>query len=179
MSKVDTKNIVKTSMLLAIAIVIQLLGRSFPQINQFLVGPLINAILILATFICDTKWGVLTGLLTPILAWLVGQLPAPMAPFIPFIIIGNLVYVIAFGVLSKYKYGKYIGILVGSFVKYLFLSFSATKVVYLLDVNIPKKVLEKLAIMMSTPQLVTAIIGGIFALILITLLARRKIIDKY
>jgi len=162
MSKVDTKNIVKTSMLLAIAIVIQLLGRSFPQINQFLVGPLINAILILATFI-----------------WLVGQLPAPMAPFIPFIIIGNLVYVIAFGVLSKYKYGKYIGILVGSFVKYLFLSFSATKVVYLLDVNIPKKVLEKLAIMMSTPQLVTAIIGGIFALILITLLARRNIIDKY
>jgi len=179
MSNVDTKHIVKTSMLLAVAIVIQLLGRSFPQINQFLVGPLINAILILATFICGIKWGVLTGLLTPVLAWLVGQLPPPMAPFIPFIIIGNLVYVVAFGVLSKHKYGNYLGLLVGSFIKYLFLSFSVTKVVYLLNIDIPKKVLEKLAIMMSTPQLITAIVGGIFALVLISLLSRRNIIKKY
>jgi len=178
MSKVETKNIVKTSMLLATAIVIQLLGRTFPQINQFLVGPVINTILILTTFICGLKWGVLTSLLTPILAWLVGQLAPPMAPFVPFIIIGNLVYVISFGIFSKYKYGNYLGIIIGSIFKYLFLSLSATKVIQFLGINMPIKIFEKLAIMMSTPQLITALCGGIFAIILITILTKRNIIEK-
>jgi len=165
-------------MLLATAIVIQLLGRTFPQINQFLVGPAINTILILITIICGLRWGILTGLLTPILALVVGQLAPPMAPFIPFIIIGNLIYVIVFKVISNYKYGNYIGILIASFLKYLFLSFSASKIVKIIGLNMPNKILEKLSIMMSTPQLITALTGGILALILISMLSKRNLIKN-
>ncbi|WP_291571107.1 ECF transporter S component [Clostridium sp. UBA4548] len=178
MPKLQTKNLVITSMLLAVAIVIQFLGRNFPQINQFLVGPIINSILILTTILCGIKWGALTGVLTPILAWTVGQLLPPMAPFIPFIILGNIIYVILFNSVSKFKFGNYIGILLGSFGKYLFLSISASKLVTLFGVNIPGKVLAKLAIMMSTPQLITGITGGVFALILFALLSKRHAIHN-
>lgn len=176
MSKIETNNVVKTSILLATAIVIQFFGRNFPQINQFLVGPVINTILILTTIICGLKWGILTGLLTPVLALIVGQLSLPMAPFIPFIIMGNIIYVIVFKVFSNYKYGDYIGILISSVFKYLFLSFSAKNVVKLIGLNLPNKILEKLAIMMSTPQLITALCGGIFAISLIAMLSKRNLI---
>ncbi|EQB87026.1 uncharacterized membrane protein YuzA (DUF378 family) [Clostridium punense] len=178
MSKFQTQDLIKTSMLLAIAIVIQVLGRNFPQINQFFVGPIINSILILTTILCGLKWGICTGALTPILAWLVGQLLPPMAPFIPFIVMGNIIYVILFASVSKIRYGSYLGILLGSFGKYLFLSLSASKLVTLLGVNIPAKVLAKLTIMMSTPQLITGLAGGILALILASILSKRKVFSN-
>lgn len=169
------KNLVRASLLLAIAIIIQFLGKNIPQINQFLVGPVVNAILIITAFVCGTWWGVGVGVLTPIMAWLVGQLPGPMAPFIPFIMIGNALFVIFFGILKNYqKWGKYIGLLLGSFIKFLFLSLSAAKLITVFNIGLPPKVASKLVIMMGTPQLITALIGGAIALVLIKLLTKRK-----
>lgn len=169
---------VKASFFLAIAIVFQLLGRNIPQINQFFVGPVVNAVLILTAYICGTKWGVLTGILTPVLAWFVGQLLTPLAPFIPFIAIGNAIYVIFFGVLKRYKFGIYIGIIIGSFAKFIFLSFASSNLVHLFKLNIPQKYLEKLIISMGIPQFITGIIGGIISVILIQILIKRKIINN-
>lgn len=170
------KKLVRASLLLAIAIIVQILGKNIPEINQFLVGPIVNAILILTTFVCGTWWGVGVGVLTPVIAWLVGQLPGPMAPFIPFIMIGNSLFVIFFGILkNQQKWGKYIGLLFGSFIKFLFLSFSAAKLITIFNIGLPSKVASKLVIMMGIPQLVTALIGGVIALVLIELLTKRKV----
>jgi riboflavin transporter len=175
--KNNLRKLIRASMLLAIAIVFQIIGRNTPQVSQFLVGPVVNAILILTAVVCGIQWGVGVGIITPILAWLVGQLAAPMAPFIPFIMAGNLLYVVCFGILNKYiKYGSYLGVGLGSLIKFAFLSISASKLVSIFSINIPSKVASKLIIAMGVPQLITAVIGGILALIFINILSKRKLI---
>ncbi|QCX33372.1 ECF transporter S component [Caloramator sp. E03] len=174
--KEDVKCIVRSGLLLAIAIVFQTIGRNIPQINQFIVGPAINTILLIGTFTCGIWWGVAIGVLTPITAWVLGQLPQPMAPFIPFIALGNAIYVVTFGVLSYYKkWGQIFGYLLGSVLKYLFLYFSALKLIYLFKISIPEKVASKLVVMMGIPQLITALIGGGIAIIIIKMLLKRNI----
>lgn len=173
--KNNTKSIVTAAMLLAIAIVMQIIGRNIPQINQFLVGPVVNAILLLTTIYCGTKWGTITGILTPIMAYLVGQLLPSMAPFIPFIIIGNIIYVVIFGLLRKRKNGEYIGIFLGALTKYLFLFLSATKLIHWINLGIPPKVAGKLAIMMGVPQFITGIVGGAIALAIYVMLSKRRV----
>ena len=109
MKNSNINKLIKASLFLALAIVFQVIGKTVPQISQFFVGPAVNAILILTVAICGGIYGVLVGSLTPILAWLTGQLPSALGPFIPFIIIGNMLFVLSFAFISKRgKYGKYI-----------------------------------------------------------------------
>jgi hypothetical protein len=166
------KSLVRSGLLLAIAIVFQAIGKNFPGINQFLVGPVINAILLIGTFMCGIWWGTAIGILTPLTAWMLGQLTSPLGPFVPFIMAGNAIFVICFGLLkNKGQWGKYAGILSGAFIKYLFLYFSATKLIHLFKLKLPAKI----AVVMGIPQLITALIGGAIAIVLIEMLLKRKI----
>ena len=176
MKNVNVNKLVKASLFLALAIVFQVIGKTVPQISQFFVGPAVNAILILTATICGGVYGLLIGSLTPMLAWLTGQLAGALGPFIPFIIIGNMLFVLSFVFLNNQgKYGKYFGIIIGAFIKYIFLSVSALKLIPLFKLNIPAKIADKLVIAMGIPQLITALIGGAFALILIEILRKRKV----
>ena len=74
---------------------------------------------------------------------------------------------------KKLKNGEVIGVLVGSFLKYLFLFISATKLIDIIAPGMKDAVKAKLAIAMGVPQLVTAIIGGSLAIILYQLLKKR------
>lgn len=172
----NVNKLVRSSLFLALAIVFQVIGKSAPQISQLFVGPAVNAILILTTAMCGGVYGILVGSLTPLLAWLTGQLAGPLGPFVPFIIIGNILFVLSFVILNnKGKYGKYLGIIIGAFIKYLFLSLSASKLIPLFKLNMPTKIVNKLVLTMGIPQLITALIGGFLALIIITILRKRKI----
>ncbi|MBU3128114.1 ECF transporter S component [Clostridium tagluense] len=176
MKNLNINKLVKASLFLAIAIVFQVIGKTAPQISQFFVGPAINAVLILTAAICGGVFGVLVGCLTPLLAWLTGQLPSAFGPFIPFIIIGNILFILSFVTISnRGKYGKYLGIIIGAFIKYIFLWISASKLITLFQLNIPAKIANKLIIGMGIPQLITALIGGAFALLLIEILKKRKV----
>lgn len=171
------QNLVRSGLFLGIAIVFQLIGKNFPQVSQFLVGPVVNAVLLLTAYICGNYYGIAVAALTPILALLLGQFPTPLASFIPFIMIGNAVYVFVFGILkNKTRIGVYIGIVSGSFLKYLFLYFSAAKLITLFSLGIPEKILPKLTAMMGLPQLITALFGGLIAIIIIGILKSRKVI---
>ena len=173
----NVNDLIKSSLFLALAIVFQVVGKSFPGISQFFVGPAVNAILILTAIICGGTYGILVGSLTPLLAYLTGQLASALGPFIPFIIIGNILFVLSFIILSnRGKYGQYLGVIIGSFVKYIFLSISASKLIPLFELNIPTKIINKLVITMGIPQLITALIGGCFALIIISILRKRKVL---
>ena len=172
----NLNKLIKSSLFLALAIVFQVIGKTMPQISQSYVGPAVNAILILTAAICGGAYGILVGSLTPIIALLTGQLASPLGPFIPFIIIGNILFVISFIVFNNIgKYGNYLGIIIGSFMKYIFLSISASKLIPLFNLNIPTNIVNKLIITMGVPQLITGLVGGSFALILITLLRKRKV----
>ena len=43
----NTKKLIRASLLLAMGMLFQIIGRNVPEINQFFVGPIINCILIL------------------------------------------------------------------------------------------------------------------------------------
>ena len=173
--KSNTQKLVRASLLLAIAIAFQIIGRNLPEINQFLVGPVINCILILTVLLCDKWHGVAVGILTPLLAWFVGQLAAPLAPFIPFIILGNFLFVYVFSLYSKGKLVKRsFGIIIAALFKYGFLAISATKLINVFNLGFPPKIASALAVSMGSPQLITAVTGGALALILITVLEKRK-----
>ena len=172
----NVNKLIKSGLFLALAIVFQVIGKSAPQVSQIFVGPAVNALLILTAIICGGTYGVLVGSLTPLLAYLTGQLASALGPFIPFIIIGNILFVLSYVILSnRGKYGKYLGITIGAFIKYAFLSISASKLIPLFNLSIPSKIVNKLIITMGIPQLLTALIGGFFALMLIKILRKRKI----
>jgi len=170
----NLKNLTRAAFLLAIAIIFQLIGRTFPGIGQILVGPAVNAILILAATICGLWLGVAVGILTPLLAWILGQLAAPLAPFIPFIIVGNLIFVILYYNFRKInKYGDIIGIIIGAIFKFLFLFLSATKIVVALNIFTNPKIIKTLSVAMGVLQLITALVGGMIALVLLKLLKNK------
>lgn len=169
----ETRNLVLSALFLAIAVIIQLLGKSIPQISQFLVGPVVNAVIILTTYFAGHKYGILVGALTPLLAYATNVLAPAMFPFVPFIALGNIIYVITFSVFRSLKNKEVIGVMVGSVLKYLFLFYSATKLIDIIAPGMKEPVKAKLAIAMGTPQLVTALIGGGAAIILYQLLKKR------
>lgn len=169
MERNNVKKLTRASLLSAFALVIIFTGSKLGGVvfNQVVVGPLVNTVIITTVLICDIKYGVLVSILTPIMAALTGQLLTPMVPFVPFIMIGNAVLAVVLGLLAKYikTYGVYAGIVLGAILKTLVLSFSAKHLIIAFSLKIPKPIAAKLAIMMSTPQLISAIAGGIIALL--------------
>ncbi len=70
--------------------------------------------------------------------------------------------------------GKYIGILIGAILKFLFLY--ASVATFLSFYNVPPKLYNVMYFTFSWPQLVTAIVGGAIALVVIKALERNKIV---
>ncbi len=149
--------ITRTAMLLALTLAIQMMG--LPQ--QF-TGPAINAMLVISAVFVGPLGGTAIGFLTPWIAFLVGILPAPLAPAIPFIMLGNASLVILFYFIRKALKeslpGEVIGIIFGAIVKFLILTLVVR---YIIEVPPP------IALMLQVPQLVTALTGGGFALVIV------------
>ncbi|MEA2021399.1 MAG: ECF transporter S component [Candidatus Caldatribacteriota bacterium] len=143
------KFITRTGILLAVALVVQMGG--FPQP---ITGPLINTVLYLSALLVGSWSGIIIGICTPVIAFMRGILPAPLGPMIPFIALGNGVLVVVFSLLKGKN--KILGIIIASLVKYLIL-FAAVS--YIIDVP------DKIAKVMSLPQLFTALIGGGIAML--------------
>lgn len=143
------KFITRTGILLAVALAVQMGG--FPQP---ITGPLINTILYLAALLVGGWSGIIIGICTPVIAFMRGILPAPLGPMIPFIALGNGALVVVFSILKGKN--KIFGIIIASLVKYLILF---TAVSYIVDVP------DKIAQIMSLPQLFTALSGGVIAIL--------------
>src|SRR5690554_7433658 len=116
--KNETRNMIFSALFLTLAVLIQILGKNIPQINQFFVGPMVNAILLLTVYFAGLKWAALIGVLTPVLAFLSGVLATPMAPFIPFIAIGNFIYCSIFSLMRNRKMGEITGLVLASSLKF-------------------------------------------------------------
>ena len=82
-----TKKLVQTGILLALCLVFQLLKG----ISVYITGPMVNAILILASLSCGWYSGVLIAVVAPLTAMLIGATPIVNAvpAMLPVIMIGN------------------------------------------------------------------------------------------
>jgi len=138
--------------LLSIALVVPLSHR------QNVTGPVVNATLFITTSILGTQAGILVGLIPSVVALSAGLLPPVLAPMVPFIMIGNTILILSFDALKNKNY--WISVATSSFLKFIFLYATSSVVVNLL---LKKDIAQQVVIMMSWPQLVTAIAGGVLA----------------
>lgn len=165
----DVKKLTRTSLLLALAIVFQAIGRSYPIASQFLVGPIINTIFILCLFLNGLSWSILVAMLTPLLAWSLGQLPAPLGPIIPIIILGNISFILVFHVGRKLLKGTSAlldlpSILFASLAKFGIIYFGVK--LALEFINLAPQAAKAATKLMGINQLITALAGGILALVI-------------
>ena len=126
--------------------------------SQFITGPIVNATLLIAVALLGMRDALLIGLIPSSIALAVGLLPPVLAPMIPFIIVGNAILVITFGYLRQRNY--WLGLVSGSILKFAFL-FGTSSIVISLLLN--QSLASSVAVMMSWPQLVTALAGGVIA----------------
>lgn len=149
--RITVQQLTRLALLLALTLSVQSLRLPTP-----VTGPLVNLMLILSTAVIGTAGGVSIGLLTPWAALLLGILPPPLAPAIPFIMLGNGLYCFSYGTLAdEVKGGPWIGIALGSVLKFAVIAGAAR---YLLTL------LPPVAGALLLPQLLNALIGGAAAL---------------
>ncbi|MCD4705567.1 ECF transporter S component [bacterium] len=160
------KNIVKTDILIKtnvkiIANFLFLAGLSilipaFFHI-QFITGPIINAILFLAVVLIGRSNALLIGIVPSVIALSFGILPALLAPMVPFIMISNAILIMVFSLLKK---NYWLGVLIASTAKFLFLYFSCSIV---MELVLKKELALKVSQILGWTQFVTAILGGVIA----------------
>lgn len=172
----------RTAVMLALVIVFQWLGKMLgdaimPGIGStILVGSLVNLVLYVSTIFCGVIGAVCVGLLTPVMALLIGQLAFPV--LIPFVGLGNAILVLTFWALTKYVRvpdlaSKTIGIVGGSLLKFLYMGFALVALLPVLGFN--DKQVAAMSVNYGWVQLVAAVIGGIIAFGVYKGLVRAKI----
>lgn len=166
--------ITRTAILLAIAILFQFIGQYIPTYNNFIVGPVVNAVLLVATEFSGILSGVVISVIAPFVSAITNK--SAMGPivlaFSPFIISGNILLVLCYALLKKKN--QIVAIGMGAVVKSAFLYGAILIFTSLMKLN--DKITTVLLGLFSWPQLVTAILGGIIALAVFP--ALRKVIKE-
>ncbi|WP_139903545.1 ECF transporter S component [Clostridium thermarum] len=174
--KMDIRKLTRTSLLLALAIVFQTIGRAYPILSQFFVGPMVNTIFIVCLIMNGLGWSVLVAMLTPVLAWSLGQLPQPLGPIIPVIALGNITFIIVFHfgrklIKREMLLTDLISVICAAFLKFCVIFFGVKALLQLLSLaQQAEKAATKL---MGINQFITALAGGIIALAIVKLMENR------
>lgn len=157
------KILTRTALLLALTLVFQSLRFIIPIpvfSSTFLIGSLVNACLLVAVETVGFKPALLIVTLAPIVAYFQQLLPLPI--FIIPVALGNAIYIGVFFVSEKSNPWLRIGIAALSKMVFMYAAFS-----WLLTlIAIPAKLATGLMLVMSWPQFVTGVVGGILASII-------------
>ena len=196
--------VAQTGIFLALLIVAQIVTRPFG--NSILTGSLNNMLFILTLMVCGLSSAIILSAISPIIAFLMGM--APFWPFIPVIIVGNIVLVVLWHFIalkrdetqgdvsstqatqgdgsSVFRKGKkhrrtvplrYILALVCAAVaKFLVLFFGIVHIVVPLILSLQEPQASVVSAAFSYPQIITACIGGVLAMLLFPVL--RKALPK-
>jgi len=146
--------------------------------QQIYTGPIVNAMLLITLTFFGQNKAILLGILTPIAAAFAGILPVTLLLMLPFITLGNMIYISVFNLLKNKN--SLISIGAASLAKFMIISASITFLYYkpasifisgkIYTAGIPAIMLQ----MMTWPQLITAIIGGYIAVGFIKLAHKAK-----
>lgn len=156
--KLELKLLVRTAILAALALTVQL--GNFPQP---VTGPAINAILFVSAMYVGPLAGVLVGSITPWIALMVGILKLP--PAVPVIIAGNITLCLVAGYLGKVN--RYLGLAAAPFAKYGVMTLGIN---YLISSG--KTIPPPAVASLTVTQLVTALTGAGVALLVLEALKR-------
>lgn len=175
--KLKTKQITITAIMLAICIVSQF----FKNLSVYVTGPIVNAALILTVVYAGLACGIILSIITPITSFFITGSPimAAIPAMFPCIMIGNIILAAAVGVLRK-KCGKTAGlpilIAIGAALKALFMGILISLII--LPNMLPEKMqpmMHALQLQFSVTQLITALIGGVYAIIIFAALHKTSL----
>lgn len=140
---------------------------------QWLTGPMVNALLIVALLLIGIRSAFLLCLVPSLMALAGGLLPPILAPVVPFIMISNVLFVLTIDYFYKNAKdaikGYWLGVIFGSSLKYLFLFLNTNLIMSLV---LKKELAAKVAMMMSWTQLATALAGGVIAFVFLKVIKR-------
>ena len=187
--KKSALTITQTAMMIAIIILAQYLGSFIPTIpvpvigialGQLVTGALVNLTLILSAYIVGLIPGMMVGLFSSILAQMLGISKIPQ--MLPVIAIGNVLIVAVVWAFFKISKGNlksiftYLGIISGAGAKCAVMWILSKNIVIPSLTNIPEPQVKAMSLMFSWPQGVTALAGGILALLILPVV--KKAIKK-
>ena len=158
--KIKTKQITVTAIMLAICLVSQF----FKNLSVYITGPIINAALILTVLYAGMACGIILSIITPVTSFFITGSPvmAAIPAMFPCIIIGNIILVVCVGLLRK-KCGKAAGFPIALIILPAFLPAPM------------HKMLPVLQLQFSVTQLITAVIGGVYAVIIAAVLKKTSL----
>ena len=174
--------ITETAIMLALLVTLQAMTK---PAGQFVTGSCVNAVLAVSVLVGGLASGVTVALISPVMAFLLGI--APQILTVPAIMVGNTVFVLLLHFLAD-PTGKNLGKqaaawIVAAVAKFAALYFIVVKIVCgllsesLLASGVMKQpMLKALPATFSWPQLVTALIGGAVALLIVPVI--RKALHK-
>lgn len=160
----DNRIITRTALLLALTLLFQSLRLLIPIppfLSSFIIGSLVNACLLVAAEKAGVGSGLFIAMIAPIVAYFQMMLPIPV--FIIPIALGNVVYICLFSFAGKW--GRIPGVLLAAIGKAGLLYAAFT---WLLSfIAIPTNIGAGIMLAMSWPQLVTGVVGGLLACIIV------------
>ena len=167
--------ITETGLMLALLITLQALTK---PAGQLLTGSCVNALLAAAVLLGGLGCGLTVALCSPVLAFLLGI--APQILTVPAIMVGNSLFVLVLHLLrGKTGLGQVVSLVVAAAVKFASLYGLVGWVLCgllapsLLSSGVMKPpMLKMLPAMFSWPQLVTALIGGGLAMVLVPIVKK-------
>ena len=152
-----TKRITRAAMLLALTLVFQSLRFYIPVTpfaSTILIGSLVNSCLLISTITTGLGSAVLISVVAPLVAYFQQLLPIPV--FVLPVACGNIIYVLVFQALKK-RHGLAVVAAAGAKTGVLYFSFVFLAAFF----TLPGKIIAPVLFIMSWPQFITGLAGGI------------------
>ena len=160
--------ITQTAVLTAMLVLLQAITKAG---GQFLTGSCVNAVLAVAVLFSGLWSGLTVAIISPFLAFLLGIGPQ-LIPIVPAIAVGNVIYVLLLHFLwGKQPWRQGLGWTCASACKALSLYLLVVQLLCRV-LSLPAKQIATFTAMFSWPQLVTALIGGGIALLIVPILRK-------
>ena len=173
--------ITHTALGIALVLLAQLAGRVFPagavilgplSLSQLITGSLVNCVLFVFAALSGPLVGIVIGFCSAVLAFMLGIGPA-LIQLVPLIAYGNALLALLFGLAAKKDKPLGLAMPVSAAAKCAFLWLLVPVVLSTLA-QLPEKKAALMSAMFSWPQGVTALIGGLLAIVIIPRLKKAR-----
>ncbi len=162
--KNKTRWITETAIMLALLVILQAVTKSA---GQLVTGSCVNAVLAVTALVAGLSSGLTVALVSPFVAFLLGIGPQ-LLPIVPAIALGNAVYVLLLERLYSKKTAiwKILALICAAAAKFLALHLVVVR--FLCNVlPLKQPQITTFSTMFTWPQLITALIGGAAALLIV------------
>ncbi len=173
------KWVVETGIFIALLLILQTITK---LLGTIVTGSAVNFVLVAATLMVSMSSGLIVAVASPFLALLLGIVPLPIH-FIPVVCLGNIAICLAYALILKRSVDKsnsvkitlwIIAILLGAVAKFVVLYVGVNYIVMPIMTAVKNAPVKAPAAIFSTQQMITAVIGGVLALLIVPAVNRAR-----